>query len=116
QAVTECIGQGRIRDVVVPLAGRQLAGDDCAAGTGAVLENLEQIATSVLRERAEREVVEHQDVDAGEAGEEAEVAPVGVGEGEFLVEPGDAAVERAVALPARLLGERTGHVRLPGTG
>ena len=57
QAVTERISQGRIRDVVVPLAGRQLAGDDRAAGTGAVLENLEQIATPVLREWAEREVV-----------------------------------------------------------
>ncbi len=79
-----------------PLAGRKLAGDDRGAGAGAVLEDLQQIAATVFRQRAQGEIVEDQHVDAGEAGEEADVAPVGVGQGEFLVKPGDAAVEGAV--------------------
>src|SRR6267378_2308440 len=80
-------GSGRRRSRAT--AGRELAGDDRRAGAGTVLQNLEQIAAPVLREGAECPVVEHEDVDAGEAGEEADVAPVGVGEGELLVEPGD---------------------------
>jgi len=91
QPVTECIGKAGVGDVVAPLAGRELAGDDRRAGAGAVLDNLEQIAAAVFRERAQGEIVEAEDLDAGEAGEEADVAPVGVGQGEFLVEPGDAA-------------------------
>src|SRR5207247_4672674 len=62
----------------------------------------------------DRKIVQDEDVDAGEAGEEADVAPVSMGEREFLVEPRDAAVESAVAPAARLLGEGTRHVTLPG--
>ena len=69
QPVTERIGEAGVRDVVVPLAGRELAGDDRGAGARAVLENLEQIAATVFRERAQGEVIEDEDVDAGEAGE-----------------------------------------------
>jgi hypothetical protein len=61
EPVTERIDQGRVRDVVVPLGW-------------------------LLRERTEGPVVEDEDVDAGEAGEETEVDPVG--EGEFFIEPG----------------------------
>jgi hypothetical protein len=59
----------------VPLRGRELAGDDRGAGARAVLQDLEQITAPVVRERADGKVVEDEDVDAGEAGEEADVAP-----------------------------------------
>src|SRR5437867_13244450 len=77
---------------------------------------ISSITAPVVRERADGEVVEDEDVDAGEAGEEADVAAVGVGERELLVEPGDAAVEGAVAPPARVLREGAGEVALPGAG
>lgn len=74
QPVTERIGEARVRDVVVPLRRRKLAGDDRGARASAVLEDLWQIAAPVVRQRAQSGVVEDQDVDAREAGEEADVA------------------------------------------
>ena len=104
----------RVGEVVVPLRRRELAGDDRGAGAGAIFEEFEEVAAILIAERAEAPVVEDEDVGAGEAGEEADVAAVGVGEREFLEEARDAAVEGAVALAARLLRERAGQVRLPG--
>ena len=49
-------------------AGRKLAGNDRGARARAVLEDLQQIAATVFRQRAQGEVVEDQHVDTGEAG------------------------------------------------
>src|SRR5262249_57838539 len=73
-----------------------------------------EIAAVLIAQRAEAPVVEDEDVGAGKAREEPEVAPVGVREGEFLEEARDAAVEGAIALAARLLREGAGEVRLAG--
>ena len=66
QAITDCIGEGRVRDVVVPLPRRQLAGDDGRASAGPILQDLEEITAALIRERAERPIVEDEDVDARE--------------------------------------------------
>jgi hypothetical protein len=59
-------------------------------------------------------VIDEQDVDARELGEEAEVAAIGVGEGELVEEPGGAPVQRAEPLATGLLGEGARDKRLAG--
>ena len=64
----------------------------------------------------ESPVIEHQDVHACEAREQAGVAAVGVGQGELLEQPRHAAVEHASAGAAGLMGERAGDESLSGAG
>ena len=45
EAVQDCIGEGWIAQVGVPLIERQLAGDDGGFQADAVIENLQQIPT-----------------------------------------------------------------------
>ena len=116
EAITDCIGRGRIADVVVPFGWRELAGDERRADPRPVFENFEEIPPVLIAEPAEPPVVEDEDVGPREAREEPQIAAVGMREGEFFAEPGDAPIERAVALPTRLLGERAGDVGLPGAG
>ena len=92
-----------VAEVVVPLGRRELAGDDGGAGAVAVLQDLEQVAALLVRDRREAPVVDDQDVDAGELAEQADVGAVGAGQGELVEEPRRAAVEGAEALAAGLL-------------
>ena len=48
EAVADGVGQGRLAQVIVPLAGRQLARDDRRAAAVAVFENLEEIAPRTI--------------------------------------------------------------------
>src|SRR5208282_2561971 len=75
-----------------------------------------QIAPLGLRDGGDGEVVDDEDVDAGDACEQARVAAVRSGEAQLVEEAGRASVHRSVALAARLLGERAGHVGLAGPG
>lgn len=52
-AVADRIGDGRIAEVVVPLGGRQLAGEDRGAGAVAILEDLQQVAPIDVAQRRE---------------------------------------------------------------
>ena len=106
EAITDRVGERRVGDVLVPLGRRELAGDDGGAGGGAIFEDFEEITPILVSEGAEAPVVEHEDIDAREAREEPDVAPVGMRERELFAEPRDAPVERAIALPAGLLRER----------
>jgi hypothetical protein len=80
----------------------------------AIFEEFEEIEAVLIAERAEAPVIEDEDLGAGEAGEEPEVAPVRVGEREFLEEARDAPVEGPIALAAGLLRKGAGEVRLAG--
>jgi len=61
ETITDRIGQRRIADVVVPLGGRQLAGDDRRAGAVPIFQDLEQIATLLILDRGEPPVVDDED-------------------------------------------------------
>ena len=95
-AVADGVGRGR-GEVVVPLGRRQLAGDDGRPLAGAVFEDLEEIAPFLVGGRRQPPVVEDQDVDPSELGEEADIGPVGPGEGEVVKQPRGAPVVGAEA-------------------
>src|SRR2546427_3865481 len=112
EAIADRVRHRGVREVLVPLVGRELARDDRRPGLAAILQDLEQVAAVLTPQRAEAPVLEHEDVDAGELAEEADVGAVGMSEGEFVEEPGHAAVERPISLAAGLLGKGAGEEAL----
>lgn len=98
QAVADGIGVGGVGDVLVPPLLRDLAGDDRGASAITILEHLEKIAPLRVGDRCHRPVIEDQDVDLGELGEDAGVGAVGASECEFGEEPGGAAIDGAMPL------------------
>jgi hypothetical protein len=108
------VGEGeRTPVVVVPALGRELARDDGGAHAVAILEHLEEIAAVAVGDGRDGEVVEHEDVDAREAGEETGIAAVGAGEAELVEEARGPPVCGAEALAAGLLGERATAIKAP---
>ncbi len=85
-AVADGVGDGGVAEVVVPLGGRELAGDDRGAVAVAILEDLEQVAPLLVLWDGEAPVVEDEDVEAGESGEQSAVCARRVGQDEFLEE------------------------------
>src|SRR5215471_17997065 len=108
QAVADRLSEGRLAEVVVPLGGRELARDDSGAGAVAILENLQEVAALLLLDRREPPVVDDQDIEAGQFGEEADVGAVGPSQGEFMEEARGPAVARAIAFAAGLVRQRAG--------
>src|SRR5262245_20451492 len=116
EAVADGIGEGGIADEGVPLSDGQLAGQDGGAGAMPIIEQFEEVPTILRGESIEPPVVDEQDVNAGELGEQAEVTAVGPGEGELVEEAGGAPIEGPEALATGLLGEGAGHEGLAGSG
>jgi hypothetical protein len=106
EAVADRVGKGGIPDEGVPLGDGELAGQDGGTGVVPVVEEFEEVTAILRGERIESPVVDEQDIDAGELGEQAEVGTVGAGQGELVEEAGRAPVERAEALATGLMGRR----------
>src|SRR2546426_4891676 len=112
EAIADRVRHRGVPEVLVPLVGRELACDDRRPGLAAILQDLEQVAPVLIPQRAEAPVLEHEDVDARELAEEADVGAVGMSEGELVEEPGHAAVECPISLAAGLLGKGAGEEAL----
>src|SRR6059036_3296188 len=98
QAVADRVGQGRLAEVVVPLGGWQLARDDSRVGAIAILQDLEEVAALRILDRRQPPVVDDEDIEAGELGEQADVGAIGPGQGELVEEARSPAVAGAIAL------------------
>src|SRR5437773_1125423 len=107
QAVADRVGQGRLAEVVVPLGGWQLARDD-RVGAIAILQELEEVAALRILDRRQPPVVDDEDIEAGELGEQADVGAIGPGQGELVEEARSPAVAGAIALAT---GYRAGYRR-----
>jgi hypothetical protein len=81
EAVADGVGLGRVADAGVPLLGWELGGDEGGGALGAVLDDLDQVSPLAVSERGEEPVVDGEQVELGEACEEAGVGPVAPGDG-----------------------------------
>ena len=104
-AVADGVGEGGIAQISMPIRVGQLAGKDGRTHLVTVLEQLEQVGALGAGDGGPSEVVDHQDIDAGELGQEAGLATVEARESKLLEQAGGAAIEGAIALSAGLLGE-----------
>ena len=70
EAIEDGVGIGRIADDLVPDRYWQLAGDDRRAAAVTLLEDFEQVVTGVGIKRLKPPVVEDQQLDAAELGQD----------------------------------------------
>jgi len=108
QAVEDGVGQCRVADEAVPAVDRELADDHRRAAFVAVLEDFEQVAALFVVHGGKAEVIEDDEVEARELGEELAVTAVALGDGEFTEQSGQAQVADGVAIPTGLVGQRAG--------
>ena len=76
QAVKDGVRESLVGEMLVPGLGRQLAGHDRRVLAVAVFQNLEQVATLLIARWGEPPVVDDDDIDPGELGQQADVAAV----------------------------------------
>ena len=113
QPVEDGVAEGGVADDIVPVVDGDLAGEQGAAAGVAVVEDLEEVVSSLSRERSESPVVEDEEPCPGEPLDQLGIRPVPPGEGEFVEEAGDAVVAGGDADAAGLVAEGAGEIRLP---
>ena len=110
ETVEDGVAEGGVADDIVPVVDGDLAGEERATAGVAVVEDFEEVVSSLSRERSEPPVVEDEEPRPGEALDELGIRPVAPGEGEFVEEAGDAVVAGGDAEAAGLVAERTGEI------
>ena len=116
EAIEDGVGDRRVAQIRVPLIAGELARDDRRAGRVAILHHLEEVLALDVGHGGEAPVIEDQDVDARQPREHGRVRAIGAGERQLLKEARQAPVDRAVALPTRVLAQRARQVGLPDAG
>ena len=116
QSVEDGVAEGGIADDIVPVFDGDLAGEERAAAGVAVVEDLEEVVSSLAGERSEPPVVEDEEPRPGEPLDELGIRPVAAGEGEFVKQAGDAVVARRDAGAAGLVAQRARQVGLSRSG
>src|SRR5271154_1286103 len=111
-AVEDGVSERGYPDQIVPAVDGNLAGDDERAFVVAILDDLQQIARLIGRERFGAPIIENQQLDARQGAQEPGVARVAVSDGEIGEEPGHAGVENGHVLSARLMAEGAGEPAL----
>ena len=116
QSVEDGVAEGGIADDIVPVFDGDLAGEQGAAAGVAVVEDLEEVVSSLAGERSESPVVEDEKPCPGEPLDDLGIRPVAAGEGEFVKQAGDAVVARRDAGAAGLVAQRARQVGLSRSG
>jgi hypothetical protein len=86
ESIADGVCNGGISDVVVPLLDGELAGDDGGARAVAIVHDLEQVTALGFTDRDQAEVVEDEDVGAGDSAEQTRIGAVGLSERELIEE------------------------------
>src|SRR5271166_4010643 len=111
-AVEDGVGERGNADQVMPAVYGNLAGDDERAFVVAILDDFEQIARLVGRERFGSPIIQDEQFDAREGPQEPGVARIAMGDGEIGEEPGGAGVEDGHVFSTRLVAERASEPTL----
>ena len=83
QPIEDGVGISRVADEGVPFVDRNLAGEDGRATSVAFLEDFVEVTTGTGVERFEAPIVEDEELDTGEAAQDAGISAVTAGEREF---------------------------------
>src|SRR5205085_1995322 len=105
QPIEDGVGISRVADEGVPFVDRNLAGEDGRATSVAFLEDFVEVTTGTGIERFEAPVVEDEELDAGEAAQDAGISAVTAGEREFRKQLGNPLIENRAVVAA--MGELT---------
>jgi hypothetical protein len=83
QAVEDRIGERWIADLVMPVLGAKLAGDERGAGARAIAEHFEQISACAGSDGRDGEVVDDEELGLGQRCQAFAEIAVGIAEREF---------------------------------
>ena len=87
QAVADGVGLVGIADDAVPVVDGELAGDQRRGALGAVLDDFDQVASFGVAQRCEQPVVDRQQVELGQAGQQPGVGSVAPADGDLVQQP-----------------------------
>jgi hypothetical protein len=104
-AVQRRVGQGGVSNDLVPAADRDLAGDQQRASIVAVVDDLEEVATLLGIKRLRPPIVDDQQPDAFECGQQPRQAALAACLAEVAKQAAGAFVEHREALTARLVAD-----------
>src|SRR5580704_6120289 len=116
EAVEDGVGISRIADEGVPFVDGDLAGEDGRAAAVALFEDLVEVTTGTGVERFKAPIVEDEELDAGEAAQDACIAAVTAGEREFGEELGNPLIENRAVVAAGLVTQGTSKPRFAHAG
>jgi hypothetical protein len=116
EAVEDGISDRGVDDHLVPVIDGELTGDDGRAAAVAIVDDFEQIAALLRGQRRQAPVVEDQQLDTGEALEEACIASIAACQRQCVEQAWHAIVEHRSIVTAGLVAERAGKPALAGAG
>jgi hypothetical protein len=103
-------------DEGVPFVDRNLADEDGRATSVAFLEDFVEVTTGTGVERFEAPIVEDEELDAGDAAQDAGIAAVTAGEREFKEQLGNPLIENRAVVAAGLVTQGTSKPRFAHAG
>jgi hypothetical protein len=107
EPVEDRVGVGWIADHVVPAFDRHLGDEDGRGPLVAIIDHLHQIVTLLGGEPGHRPIVENEQLDPGNPGEQPGGMAVDAGEGELVEQPRQPLVAHREAGAGRLVAEGT---------
>ena len=110
------LGDGRVGDHLVPVIDRQLTGHDGRAAIVPVVDDLQQVATLIVRQGGEPPVVEDQEFDACQALEQPAMTAVAACQRQSIKQPWHALIGHGAIVATGFVTERTGKPALADSG
>ena len=116
ESIQHGIGHSLVTYRLVPLLNRQLAGNNGGPLAGPVVNDLQQVGPGLTVQGGHAPVVEQQDVRIFEHVQPARKGAVGVANAQLLTQARNPQVQRTVATPAGMLGQRARQLGLARAG
>ena len=116
QAVQDAVGDGGLADDGMPVFDRTLAGDDGGSFLIAVLDDFQQIIALRIIEGSQKQVIDDEQLDLGQAGQHFEMGAVGFGLEQHFEQPWSAQIEHGMTLAGGEVAKRTGKITLAHPG
>jgi hypothetical protein len=116
EPIKDRVGQGRLPEGGMPLLDGQLAGHEGGAAPVPLVEDLQEIAPGVVGQGREAPVVQHEEIEFGEATEDLAVAAVALGHRKVPEEPHEPEGLGREAEATGQVGERRGHIGFADAG
>src|SRR6185437_2170901 len=116
EPIEDGVCDSRVADQLVPVIDGKLAGDEGRGASVPVVENFQEIAPLLGRERRQTPIIQDQQLDAGQCLEQATVMSIAAREQQGIEQPWQAMVEDRAVVAAGLVTERTGKPTLADAG
>src|ERR1700676_1746185 len=116
QAVENAVGHGRIADLFVPARDGQLRRENHRSCLITVFADLPEVASLRLAQRSHGPVIDHQQIDAAELGEQQTQTAIGARHPQISKQRRRPSVQCRVPVAARFLGQGAGDETLAHAG